>query len=112
VKQKPERLIEQEILIWLRSLGIFCFKNITGGFFDARIGRFRKQTSPFAINGTSDILGLMRDGKFLAIECKAKYGKPTPEQIKFLMMVNASGGIGFIARSLEDVKENLKKYGY
>lgn len=107
-KPKSEKLIEHEILLYLRSHGVFCWKNITGGFFDPVRKRFRKQTSPYAINGTSDILGIMKDGRFLAIEVKSKYGKPSPEQTLFIQKIKANGGIAFVARSISEVEEFIK----
>ena len=105
--ERPEKVIEQHILMWLRSKGVFCWKNVTGGYFDPKIKRFRKQSSPYAINGSSDILGILRDGRFLAIECKSKYGKATPDQLMFIERINFAGGLAFVAKSLEEVKEKL-----
>lgn len=109
-KQKPERVIESEILNWLHYKKIFCWKNVSGGWFDPVRKRFRKQVSRFAINGTSDVLGVLKDGRFLAIEVKAKYGKASPEQLSFIDKINSSGGIAFIAKSVDDVSERLKDY--
>lgn len=95
------------ILIWLRSRKIFTWKNVSGGFFDTRINRFRKQASPFAISGSSDIIGLLPQGRFLAIEVKAPKGVVTPLQQDFIDKINNSGGLAFVARDLETVKEKL-----
>lgn len=109
-KVTPERIIESEILYFLRKSKIFSWKNVTGGYFDPVRKIFRKQTSPYAINGTSDILGVLPDGKFLAIEVKSKTGRPSPEQVLFIDNVTKNGGIAFIARSVEDVKDQLNAY--
>ena len=98
---KPERLIENEILNYLISKGVFCWKNTTGGFFDGK--RFRKHSSKYAINGTSDILGILSQGQFLAIEVKSDKGIVSKEQDAFISTIKANGGIAFIARSLDDV---------
>ena len=56
------------------------------------------------MNGVSDILGLTKEGRFFAIECKAPTSKRiTPDQERFLNRVKTEGGIGIIARSVEDV---------
>lgn len=107
---KPERIIETEILYYLRKNKIFTWKNVTGGYFDPVRKIFRKQTSPYAINGTSDVLGILPDGKFLAIEVKSKVGRPSPEQLFFIDKINSFGGLAFIARSVDDVMEKLKPY--
>ena len=105
----PESAIETHILVWLRSKKVFAWKNVTGGFYDSKIKRFRKQVSPFAINGASDILGILPGGRFLAIECKSKYGKATPDQLMFIERINFHGGCAFVAKSLEDVQQALEE---
>ena len=45
-------------------------------------------------------------GRFLAIEVKSATGKPTPEQTAFLAAVVRAGGIAFVARSVDDVRQH------
>lgn len=95
--------------MYLFSLRIGLFwKNVSGGFFDGK--QFRKQKSPFAINGTSDILGVV-SGRFVAIEVKVAGGKPRLEQEAFIKKVLELGGVAFVARSVEEVKSNLEAFG-
>lgn len=61
----------------------------------------------FGFKGLSDVIGQVRGGGFLAIEVKDATGKVSAEQKQFLDMVNKSGGIGLVARSLDDVKNVL-----
>ena len=56
--------------------------------------------------GVSDIIGIY-NGRFLAIEIKKPGGALTPMQAAFIMKVNAHGGIGFMATSVNDVIERL-----
>lgn len=49
--------------------------------------------------GSSDLIGITPDGRFLAVEVKTQNGKPTPEQIRFIEAVKRKGGAGGIARS-------------
>jgi len=53
--------------------------------------------------GAPDIIGMTTKGQFLAVEVKAYSGVATSEQIEFLQCVRAGGGIGVIARSVDDV---------
>ena len=53
----------------------------------------------------ADLLGLTKDGKFFAIECKSNIGRITPEQNKFLESVRSCGCVAIVARSIEDVRE-------
>ena len=57
--------------------------------------------------GTSDILGCYK-GKLLAIEIKGESGRISPKQQEFIDRVNAEGGLGFFAWSIEDVAEKLE----
>lgn len=107
--EKLEKEIELEILEFLRWLGIKCWKNVSGGYFDAKRKMFRKQVNPYAINGVSDILGIVL-GKFLAIEVKSKKGRATDDQKRFLLEMSTCGAIAFIARSVEDVALELAKH--
>lgn len=52
--------------------------------------------------GCSDILGQLKDGRFLAIEVKRLSGKVTPDQAAFLAKVQQNGGVAFVARSVEE----------
>lgn len=106
-KPLPESVIESQIFHYLRGRGIVCFKSINVGYFDPIRKVFRKQTSPYFRKGVSDCLGLLSDGRFLAIEIKARYGKVSPEQEQFINDVNKSGGLAFVARSVQDVIEKL-----
>lgn len=54
--------------------------------------------------GSSDLIGLSTAGRFLAVEVKAPKGRATVGQESFIDMVNRLGGLGIIAKSLEDFK--------
>jgi len=64
----------------------------------------------FAFPGCSDILGQLASGHFLAVEVNRPSTKPTPEQAAFLAQVNTAGGLGLIARSVEDVQAALDAF--
>jgi hypothetical protein len=102
----PERAIQNEICAWLKSRGALCFIHDSVGIFDPRRGVFRRNTSPYRIRGVADVLGIWQ-GRPLAIEVKTKTGRVSPHQKEFLAMWTAAGGIGFVARSVEDVKDEL-----
>jgi hypothetical protein len=68
--------------------------------------------------GMSDIVGIVRTtdgvhtygpmvGRFLAIEVKNPGGEVSQEQAAFLQTVVRAGGIGFVARSCDDVLDKL-----
>lgn len=67
-------------------------------------GRFIK----FGWAGCTDLLGMLKDGRLLAVECKRpKGGKLSTEQAHFISLVNLFGGCAFVATSAIDVLKNL-----
>jgi hypothetical protein len=104
-----EQDIQKLIIAWLRTIGIFCWRNNTTGVYDPRAGAFRTLSGIGALTGVSDILGITHQGRFLAIEIKCRTGKVSKDQQDFMDQINARGGLAFVARSLDDAKEMLCK---
>jgi hypothetical protein len=122
-----EKVIENQILTYLKYKKIFTFKNQSTGIFDPKKKVFRKSNNVHHINGVSDILGIV-DGKFLAIEVKKPYvSKKTnqfkyrtqeeleklasEDQINFVNRVKSLGGIAFFADSIDTVEDQLILFG-
>jgi len=61
----------------------------------------------YSFKGCSDILGQMKNGKFLAVEVKSARGRLTEYQSEFINKVNKSGGLALVVRSLDDVQDAL-----
>jgi len=61
----------------------------------------------FGWPGCSDVIGQLRDGRFLACEVKAAKGRVSAEQSVMLERINGHGGIGFVARDCRDVFQAL-----
>lgn len=101
---KPETALVKSILQYLA--------------YHPRVARaWRQNTGQFKLEGRyirmgeagiSDVLGFMKDGRFLAIEAKVGKNKPTPLQQAFLADVRGSGGVGILAYSLDDVTKGLE----
>lgn len=100
-----ERDIQKAILDYLHSVPIYCWTNKTQGTYDPHKKIFRRNTTK---KGISDILGVLPDGRFLAIEVKSKSGRLSPEQAEFIDRVNDLGGLAFVARSLEEVQNAIE----
>ncbi|MCU0246155.1 MAG: hypothetical protein MUC42_06260 [Bryobacter sp.] len=62
-------------------------------------GRFIK----VGFKGCSDILGMLKGGRMLAVECKSSKGKESADQAAFGERVARDGGLYFVARSVDDV---------
>jgi hypothetical protein len=92
-------------MIAAAECGATVFRNNRGMFLT--LDGKRKIRAGLEAAGSADLIGFTHDGRYLAIECKTDKGRPSPEQVKFLSLVNAAGGLGFIARSAEDVKKEL-----
>lgn len=61
----------------------------------------------FGWPGCPDVLGQLKDGRFLAVEVKSQAGRLRPEQALFLARIRAAGGVAFVARDCRDVLRTL-----
>jgi hypothetical protein len=104
---QPEKAIENQILHLLFRRGIFAWKNQSVGIYDPIKKIYRKSNNPFHIKGVSDVLGILPDGRLLAIEVKTETGRVSPEQKEFIARINECGGMAFVARCLADVEREL-----
>jgi hypothetical protein len=59
----------------------------------------------FGLKGSSDVIGITRDGRFLAIEIKVGKDFLKPEQIAFKLMVEKNNGLHFIIRNEDQIKD-------
>lgn len=102
---RPEAAALLEVLKVLRHhpAVAWCERQNTGA---AKVGeRFIR----FGWRGCSDLIGMMKDGRLLAVEVKAPSGKLRTEQAEFLSLVRRFGGVAFVARSLSDVMREISK---
>lgn len=102
-----ETQIQNTILEYLKWKKIYCWRNNNTPIYDPVGKRFRRMPKG-SIKGVSDILGILLDGRFFAIEVKVKGKYPSKEQKEFMKSINKNGGVAFVARSLEDVRNYLK----
>ena len=114
-----ESEVQRLILEYLATRGdVWVWRSQSTGIYNPSTSTWLKMRGVGRIQGVSDILGILGSpdivdgkqigcGRFLAIEVKSRYGKPTPEQQHFLLQINNRGGVGFIARSVEDVIAGL-----
>lgn len=94
-----EKEVQAAIMEYLAYRKIFCWKEHSGGLpMDGG-----EWLMPIGLRGKSDILGVLPGGRFLAIEVKRRTGAVRPEQQEFIDNVNRSGGLAFVARSVDDV---------
>lgn len=99
-----ESEIKADIIEFLRMNGIFCFCVQTTGIFDPVRKIYRPFRGKGNMVGVADVLAILPgSGRFMAIEIKSEKGRLSDHQIKFLKSVNEEGGLGFVARSVTDV---------
>lgn len=112
-----ETKIQRLIMLALSDAGCLVWRNETGGFWTGKVlhksGNQVTLTNARVIPcglciGSSDLIGILPDGRFLAIEVKTKTGRVRPEQKNFIDRVKQAGGIAGIARSVDEAMELIK----
>jgi penicillin-binding protein-related factor A (putative recombinase) len=94
-----EYLLRQGHFVWRNNTGA------TSNVYRANDGSFRTRYWKSGIKGSSDIIGVSKDGRFIAVECKKFPFKAKPEQLDFLDKVRKRGGIALVAYSIKDCED-------
>lgn len=108
-----EKIIETQILCFLSECGLNPWKNEQIGHYNEKQKRFKslgEKNGRYSSKGSPDIMCIFGNGRFLAIEVKTKVGRPTPHQLAFISRINASGGVSFISRSVEQTYDQLESF--
>jgi len=95
-----EQLLQSNILAHLRAKGYFAVKINTAGIYV----KGRDTYIPNPNKGCPDILA-WRKGISVAVECKSKYGKQSPEQIEWQNNFEKQGCKYILAKDVDDIKE-------
>ncbi len=123
-----ESALMREIMVDASKVGVRLFRNnVAKGWIGAAIGPTARDCTVFVragsviiadarrlnsglIVGSGDLIGfhVERDGKFVSVETKSKSGRLTTEQKNWMEQVRNAGGIGIVARSVEEALEGLK----
>jgi hypothetical protein len=83
---------------WRQNSGTFQERNRDGS-----VRYIRANTQ----KGMSDIMGILKDGRTLAIEVKSRTGRMRPGQEEFLQTIRSAGGVAGVCRSVEDALKLL-----
>jgi len=75
------------------------------------VARIGTRVIRFGIPGQADLTGILPDGRRLEIEVKSPTGRQTPEQVAFQNMIEKFHGIYILARSTDDVRQQLAALG-
>lgn len=93
-----ETNLVQQIRLKASEMGCLIWRNNTGQLED-KTGRWVQ----FGLcNGSSDLIGLLPDGRFLAVECKIGKNKPSIRQEDFIAAVRAKGGVAACVWSVDE----------
>ena len=105
-----EHQIQNMLIEYLTMKGHFVWRNNTGvAKFEytyktgIRKGMSGKRFLRAGKKGSADIIGISKDGKFIAVEVKRKGGKTTPAQDEFLERIREKGGYAIVAYDENDV---------
>jgi hypothetical protein len=85
--------------VWRQNSGTFQERNRDGSVRYIRANTQR---------GMSDIMGILKDGRTLAIEVKSRTGRMRPGQEEFLATIRQAGGVAGVCRSVEDAQKLLE----
>ena len=78
---------------WRQNSGTFAERNRDGSTRYIRANTAK---------GMSDIMGVLKDGRTLAIEVKSRTGRMRPGQEEFLQTIRSAGGVAGVCRSVDD----------
>lgn len=109
MKKPTETQLVHACLKLLALHRVVAFRNNTGARTDTHKGK--RRFTRFGIPGSPDIIGVLPGGRFLGVEVKLPGGTATAAQDAFLRVVNATGGLGCVVRSIADLEAFLKNEG-
>lgn len=110
-KRQEESKIKNQIFQFIEAQSywkIVAWNNQSVGVYDPTRKIYRKNNSKYSRNGVSDIIGIC-EGIPLFIEVKTQVGRLSKSQKIFLQDMRDHGAIAFVARSVEDVQENIDR---
>ena len=84
-----------------------CWRQNSGTFQERNRDGTTRYIRANSQRGMSDIMGVLKDGRTLAIEVKSRTGKMRPGQEEFLQTILQAGGVAGVCRSVEDAEALL-----
>lgn len=107
IPEPKETQIVNSCISYLIIAGHYVWRNNSGFFkhdYTTKAGIQKRSIMRAGVRGSSDILGISKTGRFIAVECKRKGNKPTPQQALFLDEIKARGGYAVVAYSIDDLQ--------
>ena len=88
---------EHPLVAWCMVVTTGVFK-VKGGFIT--VGHYISEDQK-RLTGMSDVIGMLKDGRFFCVETKRPKEKPTAEQDGFMTLVANNGGVSGWANCVE-----------
>lgn len=108
VPKMTETQLVRLCINYLLAKGHYVWRNNTGAvrskYTSLVTGLVSERFWRAGIKGSSDILGLSKDGRFIAIECKIRPNKTTPIQDAFLDEIKLHHGYAIVAYDVDDLE--------
>jgi len=110
-KRNPETPLTHDAIAYLRCFGFIAWRQNSGvAKYKGEDGGVRRVQ--FGFPGLSDVGAIHPgSGRYVAVETKVPGKEATKEQREFLDEVNASGGVGFVAHNLDELHDELVRFG-
>lgn len=100
----PESLVLEALGEYLSYRGHFFFRVNNVPIFDNREGKMMFRSMPrYSQKGVSDFI-LLKDGRAIFIEAKAKTGTLSPSQKEFRTKVEKAGCVYIVAKEINDLQ--------
>lgn len=101
-----EDAVLTQCLTYLLIQGFFVWRNNTGALYN-KAGRLIR----FGYAGSADILGILHNGRFLAVECKRENGGVLSDKQRiFGERITRDGGLYLVVHSVGDLQRQLKEH--
>jgi hypothetical protein len=84
-----------------------CWRQNSGTFQERNRDGSTRYIRANTARGMSDIMGVLKDGRTLAIEVKSRTGRMRPGQEEFLQTIRQAGGVAGVCRSVDDAQRLL-----
>jgi hypothetical protein len=85
-----------------------CWRINSGTFQERNRDGSTRYIRANTARGMSDIMGILKNGRTLAIEVKSRTGRMRPGQEEFLQTIRQAGGVAGVCRSVEDAVRLLE----
>lgn len=100
----PESIIKDQVRAIFIGTPVVVWNHPTG------YAKLERVT--YGLVGSSDLIGLLPGGRFLAIEVKTATGTQSKEQRNFQQMIERLGGLYILARSGAEARAAIEAAGF